>query len=58
LFEESSENGLMEGFSENYVRVAVPYDPLQINTIQPVRYKSISEQGDVNGEVLILDTRR
>jgi threonylcarbamoyladenosine tRNA methylthiotransferase MtaB len=58
LFEESSSNGLMEGFSENYVRVAVPYDPLQINTIQPVRYKSISEQGDVKGEVLILDARR
>ena len=41
LFEESTDNGLMEGFSENYVRLAVPYDPLLINTVQPVRYKSI-----------------
>jgi threonylcarbamoyladenosine tRNA methylthiotransferase MtaB len=57
LFEESSENGLMEGFSENYVRVAVPYDPLQINTIQPVRYKSIMETGHVQGEVLIVASR-
>lgn len=53
LFEESTENGFMEGFSENYVRLAVPYDPLLINTIQPVRYKSLMDSGDVNGEVLI-----
>ena len=54
LFEESTENGLMEGFSENYVRLAVPYDPLLINTIQPVRYKTIMDSGDVKGEILIL----
>jgi threonylcarbamoyladenosine tRNA methylthiotransferase MtaB len=54
LFEESTANGLMEGFSENYVRLAVPYDPLLINTIQPVRYKSIMDSGDVRGEILIL----
>jgi threonylcarbamoyladenosine tRNA methylthiotransferase MtaB len=54
LFEESSENGQMEGFSENYVRVSVPYDPLLINTIQPVRYKSLTEFGDVKGEVMLV----
>ncbi len=57
LFEESTNHGLMEGFSENYVRVSVPYDPLQINTIQPVRYKSFTDSGDVKGELLILDPR-
>lgn len=57
LFEESSENGQMEGFSENYVRVSVTYDPLLINTIQPVRYKSLTENGDVKGEVLIVASR-
>ena len=54
LFEESSENGQMEGFSENYVRVSVPYDPLLINTIQPVRYKSFAESGDVKGEMMLV----
>lgn len=54
LFEESTENGLMEGFSENYVRLAAPYDPLLINTIQPVRYKTILDSGDVKGEVLLV----
>ena len=52
LFEESNENGFMEGFSENYVRFKSTYDPLLINTIQPVRYKSIDEKGEVIGEVL------
>ncbi len=52
LFEESNENGLMEGFSENYVRFQSDYDPLLINTIQSVRYKSIAENGEVMGDVL------
>lgn len=53
LFEESSEAGLMEGFTENYIRVSAPYDPLLINTIQPVRYKSIEESGLMKADVLL-----
>lgn len=52
LFEESNEYGLMEGFSENYVRFKSSYDPLLINTIQSVRYKSIDENGEVMGDIL------
>jgi threonylcarbamoyladenosine tRNA methylthiotransferase MtaB len=52
LFEESAVPGTMEGFSENYVRVVVPYDPLQINTIQEVRYKAVNENGEMSGVVL------
>lgn len=52
LFEESATPGTMEGFSENYVRVVVPFDPLQINTVQQVRYKSLSEAGEMLGVVL------
>ncbi|MHA8082189.1 tRNA (N(6)-L-threonylcarbamoyladenosine(37)-C(2))-methylthiotransferase MtaB [Aquirufa sp. A-Brett2-15D] len=52
LFEESATPGTMEGFSENYVRVVVPFDPLQINTIQQVRYKSLNENGEMRGVVL------
>ena len=52
LFEESATPGTMEGFSENYVRVVVPFDPLQINTVQSVRYKSLNESGEMLGVVL------
>lgn len=52
LFEESATPGTMEGFSENYVRVVVPFDPLQINTVQQVRYKSLNENGEMLGVVI------
>jgi threonylcarbamoyladenosine tRNA methylthiotransferase MtaB len=52
LFEESAIPGTMEGFSENYVRVVVPFDPLQINTIQQVRYKAVNENGEMSGVVI------
>jgi threonylcarbamoyladenosine tRNA methylthiotransferase MtaB len=52
LFEESATPGTMEGFSENYVRVVVPFDPLQINTVQDVRYKAVNENGEMSGVVL------
>jgi threonylcarbamoyladenosine tRNA methylthiotransferase MtaB len=52
LFEESATPGTMEGFSENYVRVVVPFDPLQINTVQQVRYKSLNETGEMCGVVI------
>lgn len=52
LFEESATPGTMEGFSENYVRVMVPFDPLQINTIQQVRYKNLNETGEMLGVVI------
>jgi threonylcarbamoyladenosine tRNA methylthiotransferase MtaB len=52
LFEESSTPGTMEGFSENYVRVVVPFDPLQINTVQQVRYMSLSESGEMLGVII------
>ncbi|CAM4369675.1 tRNA (N(6)-L-threonylcarbamoyladenosine(37)-C(2))-methylthiotransferase MtaB [Cytophagaceae bacterium 50C-KIRBA] len=53
LFEEASSNGFMEGFSENYVRVRVPYDPLLINTVQPVRYNSMDEEGLMRADILL-----
>ncbi len=52
LFEESATPGTMEGFSENYVRVVVPFDPLQINTVQQVRYKSLNESGEMLGAII------
>ena len=42
LIEKDIENGHMHGFTENYVRVAVPYDPLMINEIHRVSLDSVS----------------
>lgn len=50
LFEEDVENGCMHGFTENYVRVSAPYDPLLINELQVVSLQEINEQGSVTIE--------
>lgn len=50
LFEEDAEAGttpagLMQGFTENYVRVVAKYDPLLINETLPVRLAAVNADG-------------
>ena len=45
LFEDEIQNGQMLGFTGNYVRVAVKYDPLLINETKEVRYSAINDLG-------------
>ncbi|TDQ82606.1 threonylcarbamoyladenosine tRNA methylthiotransferase MtaB [Sphingobacterium yanglingense] len=52
LFESDIKDGYMHGFSKNYVKVRTPYDPLLVNEIVPVRFMSISENGEVDVEEL------
>jgi threonylcarbamoyladenosine tRNA methylthiotransferase MtaB len=47
LFEEDVENGLMHGFTENYIRVAAKYDPILINELKQVTLDAILETGNV-----------
>jgi threonylcarbamoyladenosine tRNA methylthiotransferase MtaB len=42
LFENDSENGSMEGFTENYVRVVAKYDPLMINETKRIVLNEIN----------------
>lgn len=44
LFEEDIENGMMQGFTENYVRVVAKYDPLLINETKRVNLVSINKE--------------
>ena len=50
LFENDIENGMMHGFTENYIRVAAKYDPILINETRRVRLTSINDKGLVNVE--------
>jgi threonylcarbamoyladenosine tRNA methylthiotransferase MtaB len=45
LFENDVEDGMMEGFTENYVRVTAKYDPLLINSTKKVKLTAINEKG-------------
>jgi len=50
LFEGDIKEGYMHGFSRNYVKVRTEYDPLLVNEVVPVKFLSISENGDVDIE--------
>jgi threonylcarbamoyladenosine tRNA methylthiotransferase MtaB len=58
LFENDVENGMMHGFTENYIRVVAKYDPILINELRTVRLTSINDAGlmeveETNQEVLV-----
>lgn len=50
LFENDIENGMMHGFTENYIRVTAKYDPLLVNELKSVRLVDITEAGTVSVE--------
>jgi threonylcarbamoyladenosine tRNA methylthiotransferase MtaB len=57
LFENDVENGMMHGFTQNYIRVTAKYDPLLINEIKRVQLANINSHGlaevtDIETEVL------
>lgn len=50
LFENDIEDGMMHGFTQNYIRVTAKYDPLLINELKRVNLVSINEKGFVEVE--------
>ncbi|NBS19424.1 MAG: tRNA (N(6)-L-threonylcarbamoyladenosine(37)-C(2))-methylthiotransferase MtaB [Flavobacteriia bacterium] len=45
LFEHENKKGYINGFSENYVRVRVPWNPELVNQIQKITLQTIDEEG-------------
>ena len=52
LFENDVENGMMFGFTNNYVKVAAKYDPLIIGELRKVRLTEIDENSIMRAEDL------
>lgn len=52
LVEGDEENGNLYGFTENYVKVKLPYNADLINTIQKVKLTSIDRDGLMLGDLL------
>lgn len=50
LFENDIEDGMMHGFTDNYIRVSAKYDPVLINEIMKVRLVSVNARGLVDVE--------
>ena len=47
LWEHEEKNGIMFGFTDNYVRVQKPYDPASINRVETVKLEKIAPDGNV-----------
>jgi len=47
LFEEDIEDGMMHGFTENYIRVAAKYDPILINELKVLTLDEVMGNGNV-----------
>lgn len=47
LIEGDNKNGMMHGFSPNYVKVSIPYDPVLVNEIIKGKLLEINLNGDV-----------
>ena len=52
LFEADENGGIMNGFSENYVKVKIPFDPSLINQTVKVKYLEVDIDGLVKVELL------
>ncbi|QMU28296.1 tRNA (N(6)-L-threonylcarbamoyladenosine(37)-C(2))-methylthiotransferase MtaB [Adhaeribacter radiodurans] len=50
LFEADITNGFMEGFTDNYIRVQVKYDPILVNELKKVRLAGINAVGLMEAE--------
>jgi threonylcarbamoyladenosine tRNA methylthiotransferase MtaB len=51
LFEAEENEGRMLGFTDNYLRVSMPYDRTLVNTIVPVTLERITGEGQFTGPV-------
>lgn len=54
LFENEESDGFMHGFTDNYIKVQIPYDRVLCNEIVPVKLKERNRDGTVKGEVIKL----
>ena len=53
LFEAENDEGTMYGFTQNYVKVGVPYQEELVNTLQQVQLGALSKSGIIIGSVLM-----
>jgi threonylcarbamoyladenosine tRNA methylthiotransferase MtaB len=52
LFESAKKGGMMFGYTDNYIRVAVPYDKSLVNKICQVRLTEMIDEDVVKAEIL------
>lgn len=56
LFEQERKGGLMQGYTDNYLRVSAPYNPLWVNRIVPVQLSTVESDGSVLCDEISMDS--
>jgi threonylcarbamoyladenosine tRNA methylthiotransferase MtaB len=51
LFEHENKNGIMNGFTENYIKIVYPYDENLVNKSFTITTKAITEDGFVSADL-------
>ena len=46
LFEQHKNPALLSGFTDNYVKIEVPFEAGKINTLAPIQLGQLSADGD------------
>lgn len=59
LFESENDNGLMYGFTDNYIKVKTPYSPRLVNQVKKVKLTAVDSDGiamlnEISQEELLL----
>lgn len=49
LFEEAENEGWMNGFTDNYIKVRIPFDSELVNEIVPIYLKHVTRNGQMDG---------
>lgn len=57
LFEADEEDGMMFGFTDNYIKVTIPYNEKLVNTIQKVVLNELTPFGTMKGSLQNTDVR-
>jgi len=55
LFESRDQDGFMQGFTDNYIKVRLPFDESRVNKISSVKMEEVDAQGFMKGELLSPD---
>ena len=53
LFENDIEDGMMHGFTGNYIRVSAKYDPVLVNELKRVRLVALNDKGFMEVEEMV-----
>ncbi|MEO1450003.1 MAG: tRNA (N(6)-L-threonylcarbamoyladenosine(37)-C(2))-methylthiotransferase MtaB [Bacteroidota bacterium] len=55
LFEGKKQEGLMHGFTDNYIKVVAPYQEDWVNTIQPMALKEVLPDGLMQAQPVLVE---